>query len=168
MSHEIVAEIRADLNRMRNPDHADRVKQYFKEPIETHGLTAPQEKELAKKYHPRVKGDIQKAIEVAQKLIASKTLDEAQVGIRILGRMRRHLTPRHFDTLNTWVDQLTNWPTPTASQPGSSQTPSGKTPHSTDDSSNGPHPRTAGGGGPPLSPSSPSPGKERCWKRPSP
>jgi len=109
MSHEIVAEIRADLNRMRNPDHADRVKQYFKEPIETHGLTAPQEKELAKKYYPRVKGDLQKAIEVAQELIASKTLDEAQVGIRILSRMRRHLTPRHFDTLDAWVDHLTNW-----------------------------------------------------------
>ena len=109
MSHEIVAEIRADLNRMENPDHADRVKQYFKEPIETHGLTAPQEKELAKKYYSRVKGDIQKAIEVAQELIASKTLDEAQVGIRILGLMRRHITPSHFDTLDTWVDHLTNW-----------------------------------------------------------
>jgi len=109
MSHEIVAEIRADLNRMANPDHADRAKQYFKEPIETHGLTAPQEKELAKKYYPRVKGDLQKAIDVAQELIASKTLDEAQVGIRILGRMRRHLTPGHFDTLDTWVDHLTNW-----------------------------------------------------------
>lgn len=109
MSHEIVAEIRADLKRMENPDHADRVKQYFKEPIETHGLTAPQEKELAKKYYPRVKGDIQKTIEVAQELIASRTLDEAQVGIRILGRMRRHLTPRHFDTLDAWVDHLTNW-----------------------------------------------------------
>ena len=109
MSHEIVAEIRADLNRMGSPDHADRVKQYFKEPIETHGLTAPQEKELTKKYYPRVKGDLQKAIEVAQELIASRTLDEAQVGIRILGRMRRHLTPGHFDTLDAWVDHLTNW-----------------------------------------------------------
>jgi len=109
MSHEIVAEIRADLSRMGSPDHADRVKRYFKEPIETHGLTAPQEKELAKKYYPRVKGDLKKAIEVAQELIASKTLDEAQVGIRILDRMRRHLTPRHFDTLDAWVDHLTNW-----------------------------------------------------------
>ena len=109
MSHEIVAEIRADLNRRGSPNHADRVKQYFKEPIETHGLTAPQEKELAKKYYPRVKGDLQKAIEVTQELIASKTLDEAQVGIRILGRMRRHLTPDHFDTLDAWVDHLTNW-----------------------------------------------------------
>ena len=69
----------------------------------------PQEKELAKKYYPRVKGDLKKAIEVAQELIASKTLDEAQVGIRILDRMRRHLTPRHFDTLDAWVDHLTNW-----------------------------------------------------------
>ncbi len=109
MSQEIVAEIRADLSRMGSPDHADRVKGYFREPIETHGLTSPPEKELAKKYYPRVKGDLQKAIEVAQELIASKTLDEAQVGIRILNRMRRHLTPRHFDTLDAWVDHLTNW-----------------------------------------------------------
>jgi 3-methyladenine DNA glycosylase AlkD len=109
MSHEIVAEIRADLSRKGNPDHANRVKRYFKEPIETHGLTSPQEKELAKKYYPRVKGDLQNAIEVAQELIASRILDEAQVGIRILDRMRRHLTPVHFDTLDAWVDHLTNW-----------------------------------------------------------
>ena len=109
MSQEIAAEIRADIIRMGSPDHADRVKRYFKEPIETHGLTSPQEKELAKKYYPRVKGDLQKAIEIAQELIASKTLDEAQVGIRVLSRMRRHLTPAHFDTLDAWVDHLTNW-----------------------------------------------------------
>lgn len=39
MSHEIVAEIRANLSRMGDSDHADRVKQYFKELIETYGLT---------------------------------------------------------------------------------------------------------------------------------
>jgi 3-methyladenine DNA glycosylase AlkD len=31
------------------------------------------------------------------------------VGIRILGRMRCHLTPAHFDTLDAWVDHVTNW-----------------------------------------------------------
>jgi 3-methyladenine DNA glycosylase AlkD len=109
MSHEIVAEIRADLMRMGSPEHAERVRRYFREPIETHGLTAPQEKELARKYYPRVKGDLETALKVAQALIESGTLDEAQVGIRILGRMRRLLTPAHFDLLDSWVDHLTNW-----------------------------------------------------------
>jgi 3-methyladenine DNA glycosylase AlkD len=109
MSHEIVVEIRADLRRMGSPEHAERVRRYFREPIETHGLTATQEKELAKRYYPRVKGDLETAIRVTKELIESGTLDEAQVGIRILGRMRRRLTTAHFDLLNSWVDHLTNW-----------------------------------------------------------
>ena len=31
------------------------------------------------------------------------------MGIRILSRMRRYLTPAHFEILDAWVDHLTNW-----------------------------------------------------------
>jgi 3-methyladenine DNA glycosylase AlkD len=109
MSAEIVSEIRVEIMREAEPDFAKRLKQYFKEPIKTHGLRAPQQKEIARKYYHRVKKDMPTAIQVTQSLMETQVLDEASVGIMILRRMNRHLTPAHFDTVGSWVDLLTNW-----------------------------------------------------------
>jgi len=109
MSAEIVSEIRAEILREAEPEFAERLKQYFKEPIETHGLRAPQQKEIARKYYHRVKKDLATAIRVTQELLETRVLDEASVGIMMLRRMTRHLTPAHFDTVDPWVDLLTNW-----------------------------------------------------------
>jgi 3-methyladenine DNA glycosylase AlkD len=109
MSAEIVSEIRAEIMREAEPEFAKRLKQYFKEPIKTHGLRAPQQKEIARKYYHRVKKDMPTAIQVTQSLMETQVLDEASVGIMILRRMDRHLTPAHFDTVGSWVDLLTNW-----------------------------------------------------------
>ena len=109
MSAEIVSEIRAEIMREAEPEFAKRLKQYFKEPIKTHGLRAPQQKEIARKYYHRVKKDMPTAIQVTQSLMETQILDEASVGIMILRRMNRHLTPAHFDTVDPWVDLLTNW-----------------------------------------------------------
>ena len=109
MSADIVSEIKADIMRESDPEFAKRLKQYFKEPIETHGLRAPQQKEIARKYYHRVKKDLPTAIQVTQRLIEARFLDEVSVGIMMLRRMNRHLTPAHFDTVDPWVDLLTNW-----------------------------------------------------------
>lgn len=39
----------------------------------------------------------------------TRVLDEASVGIMMLRRMSRHLTPAQLDTVDLWVDLLTNW-----------------------------------------------------------
>ena len=109
MSAEIVSEIKAEIIREAEPEFAKRLKQYFKEPIMTHGLRAPQQKEIARKYYHKVKKDISTAIQVTQRLMETRTLDEASVGIMMLRRMNRHLTPAHFTTVDQWVDLLTNW-----------------------------------------------------------
>ena len=109
MSAEIVSEIRAEIMREVEPEFAERLKQYFKEPIKTHGLQAPQQKEIARKYYHRIKKDLPTAIQVTQELMETQILDEASVGITMLRRMTRHLTPAHFHTVDTWVDLLTNW-----------------------------------------------------------
>ena len=108
MSAEIVSEIRAEILSEAEPEFAGRLRQYFKEPIETHGLRAPQQKEIARKYYHRVKKDLATAIQVTQELMETRILDEASVGIMMLRRMNRHLTPAHFDTVDPWVDLLTN------------------------------------------------------------
>jgi len=109
MSAEIVSEIKAEIKKEADPEHAKRVTQYFREPITAHGLRAPKEKEIARKYYNRIKKDLPTALLVTQELIESRVLEEASVGIRILRRMTRHLTPAHFDTVDPWVDLLTNW-----------------------------------------------------------
>jgi len=109
MSAEIVSEIKAEIKKEANPEHAKRVTQYFREPITAHGLRAPKEKEIARKYYNRIKKDLPTALLVTQELMESRVLEEASVGIRILRRMTRHLTPAHFDTVDPWVDLLTNW-----------------------------------------------------------
>lgn len=55
MSAEIVSEIKADIIREADSEFAERLTQYFKEPIKTHGLRAPKQKEIARKYYHRVK-----------------------------------------------------------------------------------------------------------------
>ena len=109
MSAEIVSEIKAEIKKEADPEHAKRVTQYFREPITAHGLRAPKEKEIARKYYNRIKKDLPTALLVTQELMESRVLEEASVGIRILRRMTRHLTPAHFDTVDPWVDLLTNW-----------------------------------------------------------
>ena len=109
MSAEIVSEIQAEIMRKADTEFAERLTRYFKEPIKTHGLRAPQQKEIARKYYHIVKKDLPTAIEVTQALMETRILDEASVGIMMLRRMARHLTPAHFDTVNPWVDLLTNW-----------------------------------------------------------
>ena len=109
VSAEIANEIKAEIRKEADPEHAKRVTRYFREPITAHGLTAPKEKEIARRYYHRVKKDLPTAIQVTQQLIESQILEEASVGIKILRKMTRHLTPAHFDTVDTWVDLLTNW-----------------------------------------------------------
>lgn len=109
MSAEIVSEIKADIIREADSEFAERLTQYFKEPIKTHGLRALKQKEIARKYYHRVKKDLPTAIEVTQELMETRVLDEASVGIMMLRRMSRHLTPAQLDTVDLWVDLLTNW-----------------------------------------------------------
>jgi 3-methyladenine DNA glycosylase AlkD len=109
MSAEIVSEIKTEIMREADPEFAERLTRYFKEPIKTHGLRAPQQKEIARKYYHRVKKDLPTAIEVTQKLMEAQVLDETSVGIMMIRRMSRHLTSAHFDTVDPWVDLLTNW-----------------------------------------------------------
>ena len=109
MSESMLKEIRREISDRSDPENADNMKRYFREPIETYGLSAPDVKEIAKRHYTPLKGDLQTAIEVADSLIKSRNLDEASVGIRLMQRMARNLDTGHFELLDGWVDHLTNW-----------------------------------------------------------
>ena len=109
MSESTLEEIRREIRGRSNPEKADQMKRYFREPIETYGLSALDVKEIAKRHYTPLKKDLKTAIEVADSLIKSRNLDEASVGIRLMQRMARNLDTEHFELLDGWVDHLTNW-----------------------------------------------------------
>ncbi|MFB0557832.1 MAG: DNA alkylation repair protein [Candidatus Bathyarchaeia archaeon] len=109
MNCSIVDEIREAIRRRASPEGAEKAKRFFKEPIETYGLSSPQVDEIVKQFYPIVKSDLDLAMDVAGKLIGSRVLDEASVSIRLLRRMTRLFTPETFEVLDEWVVHLTNW-----------------------------------------------------------
>lgn len=109
MNGAIVEDIRSEIRGRASPEGAEKARRYFREPIEVHGLSASEEKDVAKQFYPRVRGDLPLALEVAGELIESRVLEEASVGIRLLRRMKRLFTPELFELFDGWVDHLTNW-----------------------------------------------------------
>ena len=109
MSDVIVREIRCEIRRRADPERAEKLKTYFREPIETYGISSPVEKEVAKKFYPAVKGDMHLTLQVAEALVRSGVLDEAGIGFRLMRRMIRYIEPTHFDVFDSWVDHINNW-----------------------------------------------------------
>ncbi|MCW4037036.1 MAG: DNA alkylation repair protein [Candidatus Bathyarchaeota archaeon] len=109
MSASIVEEIRAELRRRASTEGVEKARRFFREPIEVYGLSTSQEMEIVKRFYPQVKGDLPLALEVAGKLVESRVLEEASIGVRLLKRMTRLFTPELFEVFDEWVDHLTNW-----------------------------------------------------------
>ena len=107
----LAEEIEEEARRLSDPERMRRLKRYFKEPVEAYGLTMAQSKELAARFYPRVKGDLDAAMSLAETLLESGNLTLASIGLEILDRFRGRLGPRHLDTFDRWVDHLTNWAT---------------------------------------------------------
>jgi 3-methyladenine DNA glycosylase AlkD len=105
LTEEIIVETR----RLYNAEKAEASKRYFREPIDTWGLSMPLCKQIAANFYPRVKGDLPLAIEVVGDLHRHGVFEVAIVGDYILIRMIKLLTPAHFDTFDGWMDTLSNW-----------------------------------------------------------
>jgi 3-methyladenine DNA glycosylase AlkD len=109
MSESTLREIRREIRERSDPEKADHVKRYFREPIETYGVSSSDIKEIAKRHYTPLKKELKTVIEVADSLIKSRNLDEASVGIRLMQRMARSLDKENFELLDGWVDHLPNW-----------------------------------------------------------
>jgi 3-methyladenine DNA glycosylase AlkD len=105
LTEEIITETRQHYDAKK----AEAAKRYFREPIESWGLPMPLCKEIAATFYPRVKENLPLAVEVVGELHHHGVFEVAVVGDYMLTRMKRHLTPGHFDTFDGWVDTLSNW-----------------------------------------------------------
>ena len=108
---DLAERIMAEVRDSGDPEQEAQLKRYFREPIESHGLTSQQSKDIAKKYYPEVKGDLPQAIRLTGMLMSHRNLSYSSVALRILERFSRYLEPSHFPVFDGWVDHLTNWAT---------------------------------------------------------
>lgn len=111
MSGAIVSEIQAEIKARATPKNADRMRRFFKESVKLRGLMNAQIKEVVKLVYPKMRGKLPLALEVTEKLLESKVLEDASVGISLLRRMTGRFTPELFSVFDGWVDHLTNWAT---------------------------------------------------------
>ena len=109
MMNSLTEEIITETRRHCDTAKAEAAMRYFKEPIDSWGIPMPACKGIAASFYPRIKGDLPLAIEVVGELHRQGILEVAIVGDYMLSRMKRNLTPSHFDTFDSWVDTLTNW-----------------------------------------------------------
>ncbi len=105
----LTEEIIKEVHKHYDGGKLESTKHFFKEPITIWGLSMPQCKEIADNFYPRVKTDLPLAVEVAGELHRQGVFEVAVVSDYLLSRMKRHLTPAHFNTFDKWVDTLDNW-----------------------------------------------------------
>jgi len=105
----ITKEVREELRRRANPEDAEKARRFFREPIDTLGLSTTACREVARSFYLRLKRDLPLALEVGGELYSSGVLEEAGVAAGIVKHMRRSLRTAHFDIFDGWVDHLTNW-----------------------------------------------------------
>ena len=106
---ELAERIMAEIERRGDPERKKDLLRYFREPIQTYGLSQAQNKEVADLFYPEVKGDLPAALVLTEKLLASGHLDASSVGLKILDRFRKKLGSEHFSLFDGWVDYLNNW-----------------------------------------------------------
>ncbi|MCK4438054.1 DNA alkylation repair protein, partial [Candidatus Bathyarchaeota archaeon] len=108
---DLAERIMAEIREASDPERETQLRRYFREPIETHGLTSQQSKDIARKYYPEVKGDLEKAMSLTGELMSRRNLSYSSVALRMLERFSRRLEPSHFPVFDGWVEYLTNWAT---------------------------------------------------------
>ncbi len=105
----ITEEILTEIGHRRNPGRAEFLRGYFKEEINTYGLTLIECGEVAKAFYPKVKGDLSLLLIVGGELHSAGIVEADAVGDILVKRMKAKLTPEHFRVFDTWVDTLNNW-----------------------------------------------------------
>lgn len=108
---DLAERIMAEIRDASDPEREALLKRYFREPIEAYGLTSQQSKDIARKYYPEVKGDLEEAMSLTGELMSHRNLSYSSVALRMLERFSRQLEPSHFPVFDCWVEHLTNWAT---------------------------------------------------------
>ena len=94
----------------QEPARAEAVRRYFKEPVQTYGLSAPHVRTLAKASLLRLKREARlgEIFDLCERLLQTGRLEEGTVVETLIRPFLKSLTPEHFPVLDRWVDYCSN------------------------------------------------------------
>jgi 3-methyladenine DNA glycosylase AlkD len=109
---ELLAEIRAEFDRLADPQGAADAHHFFKDqPVAMRGLTAPQIQSIARDFYPRIKKlSITDRDRLCTALWASRTFEEGALVCYVYRRFAKQCGARAFALFTRWLDRyVDNW-----------------------------------------------------------
>ena len=104
---DLVTALRAQADPSREAD----VRHFFNEPIETYGLPVPSMRAITREFLPRLKkeGSLNEMLDLCERLLQTNHLEECLAVETLMAPFVKKLQPEDWDTLDRWVDYLSNW-----------------------------------------------------------
>jgi 3-methyladenine DNA glycosylase AlkD len=109
---ELLAEIRAEFDRLADPQGAADAQTFFKDqPVVMRGLSAPQIQRIARAVYPRIKKmPTADRDRLSTALWASRTFEEGAFVCYVYRRFRKQCGAREFALFTRWLDRyIDNW-----------------------------------------------------------
>jgi 3-methyladenine DNA glycosylase AlkD len=110
--NELLAEIRAELERLANPRVAESAQRFFKDqPVQHRGVTSPQVQRIARDVYPRVKKmSVADRDGLCTALWASRKHEEGALVCYLYRRFAKQCGAREFVLFTRWLDRyVDNW-----------------------------------------------------------
>ena len=102
---------RAQLKAVADPEFAAGVRRFFKEPVQPHGVPAPQVREVARLAYRELKQwPVAERDRFVTELWSSGVLEEGSVVCYVYRRFAKSCDQREFRMFENWLDRyVTNW-----------------------------------------------------------
>lgn len=111
MPSDILSLVRAELKQRANPATAESSRHFFKESINTYGLTNPAVEKIARQFFPAVKPLGKQAVfQLCEELWQSGYMEEAVLACEWAYAFHKDLDESDFPVLERWVSKyVSNW-----------------------------------------------------------
>jgi len=109
----LVREVRLRLRRAGQVGFARRLQSFFRESIRAHGVRSREVKEIVKPVRQKLRqqGDRRAVFRFAEKLLASRVLEEAAAAVNVAQSFVSRFSEREFRRTERWLRYVSNWGT---------------------------------------------------------
>ena len=108
-SAAVVRAIVRHLSAHGSPGHAAGVQRFFKEQVRSHGWYTADLRRYARALHAQLAADEALLLDVAERLFASRVLEEKVLAVTMLQPSLRRFGGAEFRRFETWLGRVTSW-----------------------------------------------------------